>query len=164
MTTPFQQVLDAHRDVVWRVCVATAGRQDAEDAFQEAWLSALRAYPRLAPGANVEAWLVTIAHRKAIDVHRSRARHAIPIDPTDLPEPRGPAVASRTVQPPAEPDDPLWDSVRALPAGQRAAITLRYAGDLRPMEVALALKISAEAARRRIADGLAALRQEAQTP
>jgi RNA polymerase sigma factor (sigma-70 family) len=158
--TPFQQVLDAHRDVVWRVCVAAAGRQDAEDAFQEAWLSALRAYPRLAPDANVEAWLVTIAHRKAIDVHRARARHPVPLDPQDLPEPRGAAPLA----PPQEPDDPLWASVRALPTGQRAAITLRFAGDLKPREVALALAISPEAARRRISDGLAALRQEVQTP
>jgi RNA polymerase sigma factor (sigma-70 family) len=156
---PFQQVLDAHRDVVWRVCVASAGRQDAEDAFQEAWLSALRAYPRLAAGANLEAWLVTIAHRKAIDLHRARARRAIPLDPVDLPEPRDAAP----VAPSTEPDDPLWVTVRALPPGQRAAITLRYAGDLKPREVALALDISPEAARKRISEGLAALRQEVQT-
>ena len=89
---PFQQVLDAHRDRVWRVVVATAGREDADDAFQEAWLSALRAYPRLPEDANVEAWLVTIAHRKAIDVHRGRTRRAIPVgedlpDTYDLPKP-----------------------------------------------------------------------------
>lgn len=149
---PFQQVLDTHRDRVWRVVVATAGRQDADDAFQETWLSALRAYPRLPAGANVEAWLVTIAHRKAIDVHRGRARRAIPTG-DDLPQ--------TAVHDPA-PDDALWDAVRALPAGQRAAITLRYAGDLRPHEVADALRISPEAARRRIADGLKNLRQEVQ--
>jgi len=141
---------------VWRVVVATAGRAEADDAFQEAWLSALRAYPRLPPDANVEAWLVTIAHRKAIDVHRSRARRAIPLG-DELPEP-----ASAGDAPP--PDDELWDAVRALPAGQRAAITLRYAGDLKPHEVADALRISPEAARRRIADGLKNLRQEVQRP
>jgi RNA polymerase sigma factor (sigma-70 family) len=150
---PFQQVLDAHRDRVWRVVVATAGRQDAEDAFQEAWLSALRAYPKLAPDANVEAWLVTIAHRKGIDVHRRRATRAIPVG-DDLPE--------TAVHDPLPGDDRLWDAVRALPAGQRAAVTLRYAGDLRPHEVAQALQISPEAARRRIADGLKNLRQEVQ--
>jgi RNA polymerase sigma factor (sigma-70 family) len=149
---PFQQVLDAHRDLVWRVCIATAGRQDAEDAFQEAWLSALRAYPRLPPDANVEAWLVTIAHRKALDVHRARARRPIPLPADELPQPAAAPLPLR--------DDALWQAVRALPAGQRAAITLRYAGDLRPLEVALALGISAEAARRRLADGLRNLRLE----
>ena len=151
--TPFQQVLVAHRDVVWRVCVAVAGRDDAEDAFQETWLSALRAYPRLDASANVRAWLITIAQRKAIDVHRGRKRR--PLAAGDLPETPAPERP--------EPDDDLWDAVRALPAGQRAAITLRYAGDLRPMEVARALGISDEAARRRIADGLKSLRQEVQS-
>jgi RNA polymerase sigma factor (sigma-70 family) len=151
--TPFQHVLDAHRDVVWRVCVAVAGRDEAEDAFQETWLSALRAYPRLDRGANVRAWLVTIAHRKAIDVHRARARR--PVVAGELPD-----VAAAA--PPELPDDGLWDAVRGLPPGQRAAITLRYAGDLRPMEVAQALGISDEAARRRIADGLKSLRLEVQ--
>jgi RNA polymerase sigma factor (sigma-70 family) len=149
---PFQQVLDAHRDVVWRVCVAVTGHDEAEDAFQETWLSALRAYPRLDHGANVRAWLITIAHRKAIDVHRARARR--PVAAGDLPDAPAPAAPL--------PDDGLWDAVRALPPGQRAAITLRYAGDLRPMEVAQALGISDEAARRRIADGLKSLRLEVQ--
>jgi RNA polymerase sigma factor (sigma-70 family) len=151
---PFQQVLDAHRDVVWRVCVAGAGRLDAEDAFQETWLSALRAYPRLDATANVRAWLITIAQRKAIDVHRGRGRRPVPLG-DDLPEP----VAA---PPPDAPDGELWDAVRALPSGQRAAITLRYAGDLRVTEVARVLGISDDAARRRIADGMKTLRLEVQ--
>jgi RNA polymerase sigma factor (sigma-70 family) len=147
---PFQQVLDAHREVVWRVCVAVAGREEAEDAFQETWLSALRAYERLGETADVRAWLVTIARRKAIDVHRGRRRRPVAVE--HVPEPAAPE--------PREPDEDLWDAVRALPAGQRAAVTLRYAGDLRPAEVARALGISDEAARRRIADGLKSLRLE----
>jgi RNA polymerase sigma factor (sigma-70 family) len=150
--TPFQHVLTAHREVVWRVCVAVAGRDDADDAFQETWLSALRAYPRLDSDANVRAWLVTIAQRKAIDVHRGRRRR--PVVAGDLPDAPAPERP--------EPDDGLWAAVRALPPGQRAAVTLRYAGDLRPVEVAQALGISNEAARRRIADGLKSLRQEVQ--
>jgi RNA polymerase sigma factor (sigma-70 family) len=106
---PFQQVLDAHRDAVWRVCVAVAGRDEAEDAFQETWLAALRAYPRLEPGANVRAWLLTIAQRKAIDVHRGRARRPLVSD--RLPEPQA--------APPAEPDDALWAAVRELPPTAR---------------------------------------------
>jgi len=148
--TPFQQVLDAHRDLVWRVCVAAAGRNEADDCFQETWLAALRAYPRLDEDANVRAWLVTIAQRKAIDAHRARGRR--PLAAGELPDAPAP--------PRPEPDDELWGAVRALPPGQRAAITLRYAGDLRPQEVAQALGISAEAARRRIADGLKSLRLE----
>jgi len=147
---PFQRVLEQHSDVVWRLCVATAGHNDADDAFQETWISALRAYPKLGRDSNVRAWLLTIAHNKAIDTHRSRTRRPLPTD----------SVPDRPAPEPPQGDDDLWAAVRALPEGQRAAVTLRYAGDLRPIEVATALGITPEAARRRIADGLQRLRQE----
>ena len=149
---PFQQFLDEHADAMWRLCVASVGRDDADDAFQEACLAALRAYPRLRANSNLRAWAMTVAHRKALDVHRARARApvAVGVAGTDRPAPAA-----------AEPEDEaLWAAVRALPDGQRAALTLRFAGDLKPHEVAAALRITPEAARRRIADGLARLREE----
>lgn len=149
---PFQRLLDAHADAVWRLCVASVGPDEADDAFQETWIAALRGYPRLRDGSNLRGWLLTVAHTKAIDVHRARARRPVAVA----------AVAEETPAAPGRPDadDDLWAAVRALPDGQRAAVTLRYAGDLRPGEVATALGISEEAARRRIADGLANLRKD----
>ena len=67
-----------------RVCRAVVGPVDADDAWSETFLAALRAYPDLPADANVEAWLVTIAHRKAIDVVRRAARHAVPV--ADVPD------------------------------------------------------------------------------
>src|ERR1700746_3937059 len=61
---PFQALLDAHGRDVHRFLVATVGGVDADDCYQETWLAALRAYPRLEDAANVRAWLFTIAHRK----------------------------------------------------------------------------------------------------
>jgi len=148
---PFQRFLDEHAAAMWRVCVASVGPVDADDAFQEACLSALRAYPRLRAGSNLRAWGLTVAHRKALDVHRARSRAPVAV---------GVAGEDRSSPAPADPDDELWEAVRALPDGQRAALTLRFAGDLEPREVAAALRISPEAARRRIADGLARLRLE----
>ena len=147
---PFQRVLDEHRDAVWRLCVATAGRDDADDAFQETWASALRAYPALGRGANVRAWLLTIAHRKAIDTHRSRARRPVAVG----------AAGEELAAPPAAdaPDDDLWAAVRALPDGQRAAVALRFAADLSHAEAAAVLGITEAAARRRVADALKTLR------
>src|SRR5439155_2638339 len=75
---PFQRILDAHAPERPRVLVAAVGRDDADDCFQETFLSALRAYPRLRHGTNLRAWVLTIAHRKAIDAHRARARRATP--------------------------------------------------------------------------------------
>ena len=148
---PFQRFLDEHADAMWRLCVASVGREEADDAFQEACLAALRAYPRLRARSNLRAWALTIAHRKALDVHRSRARRPVAV---------GVVESERAAAPPDVADDELWAAVRDLPAGQRAALTLRYAGDLQPIEVAQALRITPEAARRRIADGLARLRED----
>ena len=150
---PFQRFLADHSDAMWRLCVASLGREEADDAYQEAALAALRAYPRLRPRSNLRAWALTIAHRKALDVHRARARRPVAVGGVD--EARAPVAA-----PEPEPDEELWGAVRALPPAQRAALTLRYAGDLQPAEVAAALRITPEAARRRIADGLARLREE----
>ena len=71
MKKPFEQVVTEHGATVLRVCRAVVGPADADDAWSETFLAALRAYPDLPATANVEAWLVTIAHRKAIDVRRA---------------------------------------------------------------------------------------------
>ena len=86
---PFESVVSAHGSTVLRVCRAILGPADADDAWSETFLSALKAYPGLPADANVEAWLVTIAHRKAIDVTRAAARRAIPVA-RDPGPPRGP--------------------------------------------------------------------------
>jgi RNA polymerase sigma factor (sigma-70 family) len=148
---PFQRFLDAHRNDVWRFLVAAVGRDDADDCFQETFLAALRAYPRLRPDSNLRAWVLTIAHRKAMDHHRARARRAIPVE--TLPE--------RADQ--AEPeglDDGVWVRVRDLPPKQRAAVLLRFAGDLSHREIAAVLDCSEDAARRSTHEGLKRLREE----
>ncbi len=146
---PFQRFLDAHRDDVWRFLVASVGRQAADDCFQETFLAALRAYPRTRV-ENPRAWVLTIAHRKALDHYRARKRNPVPVE--ELPEV---PVA------PAEPrDDSVWRHVGALPPKQRAAVLLRFAGDLSHREVAAAMDISEDAARRNAFEGLRTLRQE----
>jgi RNA polymerase sigma factor (sigma-70 family) len=147
---PFQRFLDGHRDDVLRFLIASLGRHDADDAFQETFLSALRAYPRLRPESNLRAWVFTIAHRKAMDVHRARKRNPVPV--AEVRE-------SATDPPPAPPGD-HWQRVRTLPDRQRAVLTLRYAADLTHAEIAAALDCSEEAARRAAADGLKTLRKE----
>jgi RNA polymerase sigma factor (sigma-70 family) len=146
---PFEEIVREHGPTVLRVCRALLGPADADDAWSETFLAAMRAYPQLRPDSNVEAWLVTIAHRKAIDQHRGAARRAVPVP--ELPE----VVDS---QPVGESDDELWTAVRALPATQRAAVAYHHVAGLPYAEVAAILGNSEAAARRAAADGIKALR------
>ena len=145
----FSAFLEANQLEVYRVLRASVGPSDADDCFQEAFLAALRAYPTLRPGSNLRAWILTIAHRKAIDVHRRRARTAVPV--AELPE--APAAEG------GEPEPALWAAVRSLPDGQRAAIVHRYVADLPYAEVGRVLGCSEAAARQRVAAGLAKLKE-----
>jgi RNA polymerase sigma factor (sigma-70 family) len=149
---PFETQVTRHGPVVWRVCRAVLSTSaDAEDAWSETFLAALRAYPDLAATANVQAWLVTIAHRKAVDVVRARSRAAVPV--ASLPEP----PAHRDA--PHEHDSPLWAAVAALPPKQRHAVAYRYLGGLPYRQIAELLGGTPEAARRAASDGVAALRR-----
>jgi DNA-directed RNA polymerase specialized sigma24 family protein len=147
---PFQRFLDTHREDVWRYLVAAVGREAADDCFQETFIAAMRAYPSTRI-ENPRAWVLTIAHRKALDHHRARARRPVPVG----------AVPDAPAPPHAEPlGDGVWERVGDLPPKQRAALLLRFAGDLSHREVAAALGCSEEAARRSAHEGLKRLREE----
>jgi len=133
---------------VLRVVRAVLGAADADDAWSETFLAALRAYPQLPASANVEAWLVTIAHRKAIDVTRAAARRAVPV--ADPPETDAEADL---------PDLDLAAAIAALPPKQRQAVAYHYLTGLPYAEIAQILGGSPDAARRAAADGIAALRR-----
>ncbi len=150
---PFQRFLDEQREPVWRFLVASVGREHADDCFQETFLAAMRAYPRLRDAGNLRGWALTIAHRKALDHHRARARRPVPVE--DVPD--RPAAAD---DPAAALDaDRTWAAVRHLPPRQRAVLTLRFAGDLTHAQVAAALGCSEEASRQAQRDGLRTLRR-----
>ncbi|MGW2153973.1 RNA polymerase sigma factor [Nonomuraea sp. NPDC001699] len=149
MKQPFENVVAQHGATVLRVCRVLLGPHDADDAWSETFLSALRAYPDLPETANVEAWLVTIAHRKAIDVLRVAKRAPLPVE--EVPE--GPAAL------PGSEDGELWAAVKELPAKQRQAIAYRYVAGLAYAEIAEILGGTVEAARRAAADGLKNLRK-----
>ncbi len=149
---PFQRFLDAHREIVWRFLLASVGPVEAEDCFQDTFVAALRAYPRLRAGSNLRSWVLTIAHNKALDSHRARARGAIPVA-----EPA--AVDRRTEPSPGARDETLWEAVEELPDRQRSAVMLRYVADLPHRDIAAAIGCSEEAARRSLHEGLTKLRK-----
>jgi len=148
---PFEEVVEEHGPVVMRVVRALLGPEDAGDAWADTFLSALEAYPRLRPDSDVRAWLVTIAHRKAIDHLRVTSRVPAPSD--DLPE-------RATADGPSDAGDPaLWRAVEALPFKQRAAVAYHHLAGLPYADVGALIESSEAAARRSAADGIATLRR-----
>ncbi len=148
---PFEDVVAEHGPTVLRVCRAVVGPVDAEDAWSETFLSALRAYPQLPADANVEAWLVTIAHRRALDAGRARSRRPTPTD--SMPE----QPSSRAD--PASRDPDLWDALARLPIKQRQAVAYHHIAGVPFAEIAGLLGNSPDAARRAAADGIKTLRK-----
>jgi RNA polymerase sigma factor (sigma-70 family) len=151
MKQPFEKVVQQHGRTVLRVCRVVLGMHDAEDAWSETFLAAMRAYPDLPDDANAEAWLVRIAQRKAIDVLRARKRQPAPVgEIPDLPTSLGVPGAA---------DGDLWQAVAALPDKQRQAVAYHYVAGLAYAEIADILGGTSDAARRAAADGVKNLRK-----
>jgi len=152
---PFEQVVTDHGPTVLRVCRAVLGPDDAEDAWSETFLSAMQAYPRLRPDSDVVAWLVTIAHRKAIDQVRAAGRRAITLP--ELPDRAGTDDVARSDA------SGLWDALRALPLKQRQTVAYHYLVGMPYRDIAAIVGGSEDAARRAASDGIASLRTSLQT-
>jgi RNA polymerase sigma factor (sigma-70 family) len=162
---PFQVFLEQNREIVYRFLVASAGPVEADDLFQETFLAALRAYPRLSHDANLRSWVLTIATRKVIDAARAAKRRptavpdvaAIEHDPAH--SQHGLLAATEQEGMPFDPKDPLWRAVMGLSAKQRAAVVHRFVLDRSYREVGAALGCSAEAARANVSEGVRKLRE-----
>ncbi|HEX2358363.1 MAG TPA: RNA polymerase sigma factor [Solirubrobacterales bacterium] len=155
---PFQELLDEHARDVLGFLVASVGPHDAEDVFQETFIAALRGYPQLGHGGNLRSWLLTIAHRKAIDHHRAGSRRAVPAGSGE--EVGGGVAVSDEALESAAPDGEIWKLVSVLPPKQRSAVVLRFATDMAYGQIAELLGSSEDAARRNVHEGLKKLRGE----
>jgi len=151
---PFEAVVAEHGPTVMRVCRAILDPVDADDAWVDTFVSAMRAYPDLAPGSNVRGWLVTIAHNRAIDVARAARRRPVPTAAIT----EEPVVTAQDTATPA--DGALRAALDALGDKQRAAVVHRHLADLPYPEIARPMDISEAAARRNASDGIANLRTQ----
>ena len=146
---PFERLYEKHRDEVFRYLRRLAGPEHAEDVFQETFLRALRAYPKLVSGEHLRAWLFTIATRVALDGKRRRTpERELPELPVTSPRP---AYAE------------LEHLTDGLPPTERAAVVLRYGYDLPYADIATALGSSEEAARQAASSGIRRLRRRETT-
>jgi RNA polymerase sigma factor (sigma-70 family) len=143
---PFERFYVEHREPIFAFLRKQVGAELADDAFQETFLRALRAYERLEHGRHLRAWVFTIAQNVATDFHRRRVELA------DVPE-RGAL------------DEPLaTEELRrltdGLPLTERAAVVLRYGYDLSYADIGTALGSNADAARQAASAGVRRLRRE----
>jgi RNA polymerase sigma factor (sigma-70 family) len=153
---PFERVVAWHGQLVLRFCAAQVGGDRAEDCFQETMLAALRAYDQVRDPDAIRAWLLSIAARKAVDFHRTRARTPVPVEEPDaVLDGAAPAVETVVLR-----DMVLWEQVRALPRKQREAVTLRYLGDLSHREIAELMRTTEAAARRNVFEAVNRLRKD----
>ena len=147
---PFEELMRRHEQEIMRFLLrATGDREDAADLFQETWLRAYRAYPRLAPDADARPWLYAIAANLWRNRARDRARRARVIVP-QMHERLAPARA-KSGRAPHENDGyaaiHLRQLISALPRKQRQALYLRYFAGLDYAEIGAAMQCSAQAAR-----------------
>ena len=142
---PFERFYEEQRGDVLRLLRTRLGADRAEDAFQETFLRALRAYGRLDHGEHLRAWVLTIASNVALDTLR-RTR------PTE-----------ELVEAPSTDHRPAYSELADLTDGlgpkERAAVVLRYGYDLSYDQIAAALETSPEAARQATSTGVRRIRR-----
>ena len=144
---PFERFYEEQKRPVLAQLRGMLGREAAEDAFQETFLRALRAYPTLKHGRHLRAWVLAIARNVAVDMLRRRR------------------VTSADVPDLESVDEPLpYEELRSLTAGlpqkERAAVFLRYGYDLSYEDIGDVLGSSAEAARQAASSGVRRLRKK----
>jgi RNA polymerase sigma factor (sigma-70 family) len=151
---PFERFYAEHRDEVFGYLRRLLG-QRAEDAWQETFLRALRAYGRLEHGRHLRAWVFTIATNVAMDELRPRGaeRAQQPLN--------GDGAAAELERDAFRELEHLTDG---LPPTERAAVVLRYGYDLPYVEIGAALGSSEEAARAAASSGVRRLRRRFSEP
>lgn len=157
---PFEALIADHGATVLRVCRALVGPVDADDAWQETFLAALRAYPGTAHITNRQAWLVAIARNKCVDHHRRAIRLPQPTGHVADGAPDGGGVSEgpgRSLEA-AETASQVWTALARLSKMQREAVVYHHIAGLKYAEAAILLGNSEPAARRAAADGMKALR------
>lgn len=144
---PFERFYESHRGEVLAFLRRRAGRDRADDLFQETFLRALRAYGRLEHGEHLRAWVLTIATNAIVDAaRRERPTTELSVEPT-----------GEDARPPIEELAPLTED---LPPKERAAVVLRYGYDLDFDAIGAALGSNEQAARQAASAGVRRLRKE----
>lgn len=158
---PFEEIMQRHKREIMRYLLRLSSNpEDAADLFQETWLRAYRAYPRLEPEDNVRPWLYTIASNLWRNRARDSARRTRVLVPA---EKRSPAAAAKDHRLDDENEGyaavHLRELIAALPAKQQQALHLRYFAGLDYAHIANAIDCSEESARANVSQAMRKLKK-----
>jgi RNA polymerase sigma-70 factor (ECF subfamily) len=126
--------------LVRSLSVVAGDQRVAEEAVQEAFIQAHLRWSRLATYDDPVAWLRRVATNRVLNEHRTRRRHLVAVERIGLRSGTDPESA-------AVDQAGLERAIAGLPIRQRAAVVLRYLGDLTTAEVADAMGITEGAVR-----------------
>lgn len=136
-----ERLVNTHQAEVYRLALSILDDpDDAEDAAQEVFVSALRSLDSFRGDSSFKTWLFSIAinvcrSRYRRDQSRGRLRQVLQsLFRRDQPHPESEAVRH-------EAESELWRAVRALDDKHRIPVILRYYHDLPVAEIAETLGI-----------------------
>lgn len=119
----FEELVERHRDAVFRVAARVVGRQEAEDVSQEAFVRAYHRLGRWRGEGRFRAWLLQITHNVALNA-LARRRPASGEEAVDEPaevEARGPVATLEQ----RERRERLEGKLALLQPNHRAVLVLR---------------------------------------
>jgi RNA polymerase sigma-70 factor (ECF subfamily) len=160
---PFEEIIQRHQREIMRYLLRLSSNpEDAADLFQETWLRAYRAYPRLEAEESVRPWLYTIASNLWRNRTRDSARRARVLIPDEKAVPAANLIAKDHRF-----DDGnegyaavhLREIIAALPAKQQQALHLRYFVGFSYAEIAKAIDCSEESARANVSQAIGKLKK-----
>jgi RNA polymerase sigma-70 factor (ECF subfamily) len=155
---PFEQIMQRHQREIMRYLLRVSGNgADAADLFQETWLRAYRAYPRLEPGSDVRPWLFAIAVNLCRNRARDGARRAALIVAVAKTNPPVDRIARG--HPEFNENDGyaavrLCELLASLPPKQREALHLRSFAGLDFAQIAAAMDCSEQTARANVSQAM----------
>ena len=156
----FETLVRRYQDLAFATAYARLGdRQLAEDAAQDAFLTAWRQLTQLRESAAFPIWLRSIVHRQCARVRRGKARRLLALALTSqLPERADSRPDPEQVLLLRERERALVEPVNALPARLRDVVTLYYIADCPLHEIAALLQLREGTIKKRLHDARAQLR------
>lgn len=152
MKPDYKQTVLLHKDMVYRIALANCRcREDAEDVFQDVFLTLLRSSGEFESSEHLRYWLIRVT-LNCCRLTKRAARHRKQVSLTqDIPAPGIPGETDIAVT--------VAEAVRSLPEKYRAIVEMYYFEDMSCEEISKALKLAGATVRTRLRRGRQRLRE-----